>query len=355
MQDAKPATCEQGTREVHSEAEQGAHIPRLGPASISFPSFVDNTMLVAWRSCKRKHFWSTIHELSPTARSIHLVAGAAIAAGLEAARKRVFLSGNPSLVSHSQILEAAYPAFVLEWGDFTAPDGHAKSFVNTFCALDHYLREFPPATDVIQPHIRPDGTPAVEYRFAIPLDIAHPETSEPIFYAGRFDMIGLYQLPSGAVPCIVDEKSTGSFGIGWSDQWDMRGQFLGYLWALRQQGWRIAHAAVRGIAIQKTQFQIRTALPMYPDFLIERWERQMRRDIKSMVNAYRWYTSSAEPEADAENVYPLDFGNACDSYGGCAYATLCGQRNPEPFFTNYVRSRWNPLARNPLEEQAQGA
>lgn len=316
-----------------------------------FPHYVDSSMRSAWAACKRKHLWSTILALYPTGKSVHLIAGGAFAAGMEAARKRVFCSPSPEAVSHYDCLEAAFVAFQKEWGDYIAPDNHAKSFVNTFCALDYYLTLYPPYSDNLQPLIRPDGSPAVEYTFAIPLeDCLHPQTGDPILFVGRFDMLGEYVTPEARIPCIIDEKTTYSMGVGWADSWDLRGQFLGYLWALRQQGLKISHAAIRGVAIQKTQFKVETALPEYPDHLIERWAWQLRKDVLDMIEAYNNVGFDALESPWLDDMYPYNFADSCASYGGCAFARLCLAKDPEPFFINYIRHRWNPLAKQPVEE-----
>lgn len=319
------------------------------------PLYVDSSMLSTWRACKRKHFWSSIQALYPTGRSIHLVAGGAFAAGMEAVRKFVFSQPTPTSVTHHEMLQAAYPAFLQEWGDYREPPNHAKSFVNTFSALSYYLEQHPPASDVLQPYRRPDGSPAVEYRFAIPLPIMHPSGS-PMLFVGRFDMIAMYVTEQAQIPCIQDEKTTYSMGVGWADSWDLRGQFIGYLWALRQQGMNISHAAIRGVAIQKTQFKVETALPQYPIHLIDRWYAQLIRDVTTMVDTFdRWKFQGIEkfhldPYDTIGNYYPYNYADACGSYGGCAFATLCLQRDPEAFMTNYIRHRWDPLAKQPVKE-----
>lgn len=344
--------------DVTTKAPDAASPPPLKSVAFGdFPHYVDSSMRSTWAGCRRKSLWSAILALYPTGKSVHLIAGGAFAAGMEAARKRVFCDSSPASVSHQSVLHSAYVAFRREWGDYVAPENHAKSFVNTFCALDFYLTQHPPYTDCIQPVIRPDGTPAVEYTFAIPLeDCLHPTTNDPILFVGRFDLLGLYNSGEAQIPCICDEKTTYSMGIGWADSWDMRGQFIGYLWALRQQGWDVSHAAIRGVAIQKTQFKVETALPEYTDHLIERWHRAFTQDVKEMISAYKhWSTELREfgkesADAIAEVVYPYNFADACGSYGGCAFSTLCLQRDPEPFFTNYIRHRWNPLLKQPVEE-----
>lgn len=329
------------------------------PQELTFPLYIDSSMLTAWRACKRKHFWSTLHSLYPRGQSVHLIAGGAFAAGIEAARKRVFLDPAPRDVTHTQMLHAAYPKFLYAWGDFRPPENSSKTFFTTWRALEHYLEQHPPASDDLQPWIRPDGSPAVEYKFAVPLDdILHPDTDDPIFFAGRFDMIGVYSAAGQQLIGPSDEKTTGSLGFDWASKWDLRGQFMGYCWALRAQGIKTNHAIVRGVAILKTKNEVRTALIAYPDFILLRWERQMKRDIKEMITSYRKVKEQGVDHVDTtsldafylEHLYPYNFGDSCDSYGGCAFTPLCSARNAEPFFTNYVKHRFNPLEVNPVEE-----
>ena len=325
----------------------------LPQTEFSLPLYIDSSMLSLWRACRRKHYWSTLRGLYPMGKSVHLVAGAALAAGLEAARRFVFASSSPASVHHDDILLAAYPAFHSEWGDYEPPETprNAKTFVHTFSALANYLSEYHPGRDPIQPYIRTDNSPAVEYRFAIPLPILHP-SGDPFLFVGRFDLLGYYSFANALTPVICDEKTASSFTFDWAEKWDLRGQFIGYLWALRQQGINISHAVARGIAIQKTQFDVRTAFIQYPDFMFSLWEIQLLRDVQAIKDHF--LNSSKEPHLiDKKSHYSMDFADACDSYGGCAFRTLCSQYDPEPFTSNYILHRWNPLARQPVEESPQ--
>lgn len=318
------------------------------------PLYIDSSMLSAWRSCKRKHYWSTINALYPTGQSVHLVAGAAIAAGLEAARRYVFSSPNPAEVSHSAILEACYPAYSSEWGTYQPPEDNprnAKTYVNCWAALANYLEEFHPAFDPIQPLIRSDGSPTVEYRFAIPLPVLHP-SGDPFILVGRFDLLGNYTFGGQQFLVVADEKTTSSFTYDWANKWDLRGQFLGYIWALRQQGLSISHAVVRGIAIQKTQFDNRTAFIHYPDHLISQWYQELIRDLEQIKTLYLAACEKIERnDLEARHEYAMNFADACDSYGGCAFRTLCCARDPQDFISNYTHYRWDPLALKPVSEQ----
>lgn len=324
---------------------------------ITLPDYIDSSWLTSWKSCKRRYAWGALFGLYPSGQSVHLIAGAAIAAGLEAVRKQVFAPDVPRL-TYEEMLEIALPAFVEEWGDFMPDVDHAKSFHNTFMAMGDYLQRYNPYDDVIQPFRRPNGEPAIEYKFSIPLSITHPDTGNPIVFVGRFDMLGVYSHGTGEVACVVDEKSTGSIGMRWADQWSLRGQFLGYCWACQQHGIDVRTAAVRGIAIQKTQYNCATALVEYPQWLIERWYRQTHREIENIVRAYvaikRRVDRGDDMEIDAAMEYflPLNLGDACASYGGCAFATLCEANDPFAFTSNFIRHRWNPLEKQPVEEKA---
>lgn len=310
----------------------------------TFPSVIDSSMLTARRACKRKHYWGALRSLYPRGQSVHLIAGGALAAGIEAARRACFASETPSTVPIDVLLEAALPPFARHWGDYVPDERSAKTFENTFNALAHYLENYHPGSDDLQPYRRPDGSPAVEYRFAIPLEsLLHPETNEPLFFAGRFDMVGML----GGFSCVVDEKTTGSLGFDWASKWDLRGQFLGYCWALRQQGITCSHAVINGIAILKTKNEVQRAIVKYPEYMLHRWEALMRNDIAEMIQDYKLWRSGTR---SLERTYPFNFGDSCDSYGGCAFGTLCKVLDPEPFTTGYIKHRYNPVEVNPVEE-----
>lgn len=326
-------------------------VPTTAPVTYpDLPGYIDSSMLTTFRSCRRKFFWSYIEALSPTGRSIHLVAGAAFAAGLEAARRAAFSGG----ADHAAQLEAAFPAFLREWGDFEAPEDNAKSFDRTLDALRQYLETFDPRTDYVQPlHLDP---PSVEYTFAIPIEhVLHPITGEPFLFVGRFDLLARYTTsmdPEG-LPCVVDEKTTSSLAYNWADQWGMRGQFIGYCWAMQQLGIPVNTAVIRGVALQKTQVQFRTAIVQFPQHLVERWYQQLISDLNRITSLFRtekelWDTSPSF----RNSLWEYNFGDTCSSYGGCPFLGLCQARDAEPFYNNFVRHRWNPLAKQPLEAAA---
>jgi hypothetical protein len=219
-------------------------------------------------------------------------------------------------------------------------EDHPKSFSNTFQALSAYLQHYPPLSDPIQPLKRPDGSPAVEFTFAIPLDFPgfplHPETAEPFQFVGRFDLLGTFN----DLPVIVDEKTTQALGPTWVEQWGLRGQFMGYCWACQQLGYPVSTAAVRGIALLKREYKFETAIVQFPAHLITRWYEQLCYDLHQICGSYALHKRDPEAQALA---FPFNFADACTSYGGCAFTTLCSVSNPADWTHNYVRFLWNPL------------
>jgi hypothetical protein len=315
---------------------------------LDLPGYIDSSMLSSWRSCKQKFHNAYLLSLHPTGKSIHLVAGGALAAGVEAARRLVFSRNNNHRPSSADILQAAYQAFAREWGDFSPAEGAAKSFENTFGALTRYLEQYPPETDPVQPLRRPNGEPTVEYTFSIPIEEGplHPETEEPFVFVGRFDLLGELD----GLKCVMDEKTTSQLGAAWDAQWDLRGQFMGYIWACQQQGFQLNTAIIRGIPIMKrSEKPAVQSIKQFPQHLIDRWYRQLLLDLHDIRHSYNY--AKANPDRISD-VFNYNFADSCNSYGGCAFAPLCLAKHPEDWEVNFVKHRWDPLAKQPVKEVA---
>ena len=292
------------------------------------PLYIDSTMLNTYRACRKKFEYNFLHNLRPPGRSVHLVAGGAFAAGIDAARSYYYTTPNPSF---DTMLERAMAAYIKEWGDYTAPEGHAKSFHNTFHALEQYFVHHHPSTDSIQPLRKADGSPTTEFSFAIPLPILHP-SGDPFIYCGRFDMLGKWD----DLLTILDEKTSSALGAFWLSQWSLRGQFLGYCWACQQLGYPVRQVAIRGVGILKTEIKFLTALEQYPQYLIDRWYSQLLITLSEMVEFHK------------NSYFDYNFGDSCSAYGGCTYKQLCEASEPEAWMSNFEVRKWNPVLR---EEQ----
>lgn len=306
-----------------------------------FPTAIDSTMLSTFKSCHKKFEYSFLRNLHVSEKSIHLVAGGAFAAGLEAARMKCFtprehqpewLRAIPPLEENGLFI-SAFRAFSQEWGTFDLALDHGKSFVNTWYALQTYLTDYHPLTDFIQPTFTPDQIPRIEFSFAIPLPISHPETGDPLLYSGRFDMLAKWD----DLLVVLDEKTTSALGDSWRKQWDLRGQFLGYCWACQQLGHPVHAAVARGTAILKTKVNFMTVPVIFPQHLIDRWYYAMLATVETMISAWK------------HDCFVYDFADGCTAYGGCSYSMLCSAKDPEEWVGNYVTRVWNPISLKGME------
>lgn len=304
-------------------------------------------------SCPQKFFLEFVKGLRPPGLSIDLHAGACFASALEDVYREVHLKKR----TLDEALLVAHAGFLQRWGDFEIPEWKrtAKTKDRMWEVVEDYFHTYSPLTDHVQPYFAADGKPTFEYTFAIPLEPfldpsasssfygykdgdekyfpAHPNGG-PFLYCGRFDMLGHIN----GRPVVRDEKTTGSsIGDRWSEQWDLRGQFLGYIWACRQGGIDINDVMIRGIGIQKTQIRQIEALKQYSDVLIARWHEQLRRDLWRLRRAWD------------EGYWDFNFGDACTSYGSCIFTRVCQSATPEVWEQEFEVRHWNPLNKNPTE------
>lgn len=294
---------------------------------IFFPPVWDATMLSTFRSCPQKFFRQYVQHWKPQTESVHLIAGAAFAKGIEVAREAFFIHGMDQLASVGRGLEA----LIASYGDFDPPDSSAKSLDRMAGALEFYFEHYPLGGDGTDPITLPGGSRGIEFGFALPLPgLAHPQTGDPILYAGRADMIA--HAYSGIF--IFDEKTTSSLGASWSKNWDMRSQFTGYCWAAKESGIDVAGCIVRGVSILKSKYETQQVLTYRTDYEIERWKSQCTWDISLAMEMWRTGFWS----------YNLD--HSCTEYGGCSLQSICKSPSPEDWLPVYFDKRvWSPIDR----------
>jgi len=301
------------------------------------PEHVDSTMMNSFRSCRQKFKNEHIFGLRPAEQSIDLHAGAVFSATLERFYREVFSNG----LDPSPALARAYATFQTEWGDFIIrKDKHPKTPENMWAAVEDYIRTYPPRSDSVQPYFT-DGTPSFEFSFAIPLDFPnwprHPVSGNPFVYVGRFDLLG----KRDDRPVVRDEKTAQRLESNWAEKWDLRSQFLGYCWALQHNGIPCNTVVIRGVIINLTQIRQVEAVKIYPQFLIDRWFEQLRRDLISLVKCWE------------DGYFDYNLGDTCTAYSHCPFIPLCSSPNPDLWYSNYEVRRWNPLSksRNPLSDE----
>lgn len=288
-----------------------------------FPAFIDSTNRSMWVDCPHKYFLGVLNKIAPATTSIHLNAGAAFAKGMEAARKAYYVDK----LSRADAETSGARALLLAYGDYVCGENDVKTPERMLGAFDYYMSIWPLDEDPVRVYC-PEGTPAVEFSFAIPIDVKHPITGDPILYCGRFDAIGEF----GGALYAIDEKTTSSLGAQWNNQWALRGQMIGYQWSARQFGHPVVGALIRGVSILKTKYDHAQSVNQFPDWLVDRWYEQLCRDVRNMITAWD------------SGVFDQAFADPCNSYGGCQFKMLCSSPNPESWLSTYYQFRdWNPL------------
>ena len=295
---------------------------------MKFPEVIDSSALATWRACKRKFLYEVLRRLVPgKGISVHLLAGGAIAKGLEVARKAFYMEGLPIDEAETK----GFLALTKFYGDFEPPElSNRKSWVRVAGAYLYYLDYFPLGRDPVTPY---KGNSGIEFSFAIPLDQFNPDhDSDPVIFAGRVDLLGVYN--KGIF--IMDDKTRSQLGPFWSGQWSLRGQFLGYCWAAIQHEIPINGVIVRGLKFGQNDFSIAQALEQYPQWLIDERCIGMVQDVRDLIRAYQ--------HRDDPRAFPKCFAEACVSYGGCPFKDICRRSDPEPWHKqDFVVVEWNPL------------
>ena len=300
-----------------------------------FPKVWDASMLSTFRSCPHKFALTYLSHWKPKTESHHLVAGGAFASGLEAARRAFYEQHS----SAEESLELGIAALLADYGSFTPPEDSPKSASRMAGALEFYFSKWPLGADPATPAVIADRL-GIEFSFAQPLPLNHPETGEPLIYSGRADQIVDF---AGGV-YVEDDKTASQLGASWSRQWDLRSQFTGYTWAARCLGMRVDGVLVRGISILKNKYDCAEAVSYRPAWQVDRWLEQVARDIQRAQRCWE------------EGWWDWSLDHACAEYGGCSMRQVCLVQDPQPILDlNFERRRWDPLARTEtiLSEQPQ--
>lgn len=293
-----------------------------------FPHVVDNSLIAAFKACPQKAYKEYFQHWKSKIPSIHLHAGAAFAHGLEHARVAFYEEG----ASEEVAIARGVGALMRHWGDYPEdPDDPPKSFARMCGALVYYFDTWRLPVDSAVPAMLPSGRRAVEFQFVEPIEeVCHPETGDPILYAGRTDMI--CSLANGIF--IEDDKTTSQLGPSWPKKWELRSQFSGYVWAAARAGLHVDGVLVRGVSILKTKYDHAQALTYRSQWEIQRWYHETVKTIRRMITA--WETGE----------WDYDLADACDSYGGCQFTQVCKAKNQQEWLPLYFERRaWDPVTR----------
>ena len=291
-----------------------------------FPTTLDSTIMAAFKSCPQKSYLEFIQHWKLQNQSVHLHAGAAYATGQEVTRTAFYLDGK----SPEESLELGMSALLTHYGDFECPEDSPKSAQRMAGALEFYYSHYQLGRDKAIPLTLPGDKRGIEFSFLEPLDIAHPETGDPLLYSGRIDMMCEYE----SMKLGEDDKTASQLGASWSRQWDLRSQFTGYVWGAGRAGIKLDGFLVRGVSILKTKYDTLEAITYRPSWQIDRWYEQLLRDIKRMIAAWE------------SGYWDFNLDHACAEYGGCPFRGVCQMREPLPLLQQqFERRKWDPVAR----------
>lgn len=324
-----------------------------------FPLTISSTLLESWNTCNTKGYREFLQHLSRgrDSKSVHLVAGASYARGLEVARRCFFEQGESS--EYSQAL--GEEALVEEYGDFVpySGDKDKKSLQNVINLYREYFETFPLESDAFVPATLEDEEAAIEYPFAIELPILHPDLGIPLRFVGRFDMLvefdgklyGLDDKTKSGYPSQKQKESdlaaqylvSAGRGKGAVEPaWATRGQFSGYSWAMKQLG-----VDLEGFIIREAWFMSgsswlhRQVFTPRREKQIEAWGEQMIRQVEKLVEDYK------KIQAGAETTEVFDMVNdsaLCIKYGSvCPFMELCtGELSENYIESAFVQEIWVP-------------
>ena len=293
----------------------------------SFPEYIDSTMMED-ALCDRKFFNKWVRQWQPIGGSVHLTAGGAYAAGLHAFRMS-FYSPGPDWGVYDRAIGAGWRAIVDAWGDFQAPLDSPKQLWRVLEAFDAHLRKWPPAIDPVQPHMV-RNLPAAEISFALPMDVNHPETGDPINYVGRIDLVGEFQ----QALWVIDDKTCTQLGKTWADKWHLRGQFQGYMSVARDYGYSVTGAIIRGACFYANRIECVETFVHWRPWLAEEWWESLNFRVGRLVDCYR------------SGYWPKAFNEACTMFSGCDFRSLCLHPHEHTLApVEYERHIWDPVNR----------
>lgn len=307
----------------------------------TFPQFVDSTMVACYRSCPRKYFYEFNLHLQPIGTRWDLHAGAAFAAGAEATRL-AHLAGatyEEAVATGVRILTHYYGPSdpLLEEKQYPA-----KTWLNLINAFRSYWAHFGLDTDTYQLYTTGD-VHGVEYSFAIPMEhCRHTDTMDPLLYVGRFDAL----VHRGDLLYWLDDKTTGNLGSNWATKWNLRGQFIGYTWALEQNTWpsgfSVAGGLVRGIGLYANGVDFLQRDLYFTPSLISEWKDDLEATMRNMLDDYESYSL-------LDVLPPRVWNDTCTAYNGCPFLEVCRHALPEGLPTGFEQREWHPIALEPLQ------
>jgi len=258
----------------------------------------DTSSLSAFSSCPRYYNYQNVLGYKSKVYSTATGFGSAVHDGYEQLDYGRFMGR-----SKDQCVADAIKLVLVEHGeDLSKSDDKARNLEAALRAIVWRAEEY--WEDTIKIATMPDGTPALEQRFEVPIN------EDGVRFSGRIDKVAelndeLY---------LVDTKTTkASLTDYYFNQFAPNNQIYAYLWAARH----ILKLPIAGFIIDAVQTGVNfcrfnRAVFKVPSAIIDEWYGDAIHKL-SMAKIY----------AD-KNYYPADF-TACGNYGGCKYREICNE------------------------------
>lgn len=300
-----------------------------------FPETIDSTMVKAYKSCPRSFFHAHVEGRRPKDTSIHLLAGGALAAGMEEVRVQLYVKGEDL----AKALSSGESVLMANYGEDRP--GEKKSLPRVLTAFRAYWTKWGPRS--AEEMIPIEG--GIEKRFSIPVVVG----DKVINYSGRMDALCIEQGSMDPFTgkadntlWVVDEKTCSSMWSDWHSKYALDCQMLGYAYAAKQFGFTVEGVVIRAINLGRKEFDPKQDLLQtkirYSDKVLEDWYADLGVTLEAMRETFE---SQGKFQGDNHKAYSQAFGNACTQYNGCSYRTLCLRMSAEP---EWEEVRWNPLA-----------
>lgn len=299
-----------------------------------FPAVWDNSMRKVFKLCPKKFEYEFIKRYRPMRFSQHLQGGMAFAHGMEVARKAFYQEG----LTHEDAVVKGWLTVASDYSTYESLESDVKTASAMSSALAYYFSVWRMDQDFVIPYNFGNGNLGLEFSFALPLDVLHPVTGQPLLYYGRMDMLG--ERENGTV-WIVDEKTASRLGTSWVEGWALDSQFTGYCWAVREYGLKVHGAIIRGVSILSSGHGHAQSLQPRPDWMVQRWKEQLERDIKKAILMWD------------DGFFDYDLADGCKSYGGCPFKNVCQSNQPGNFLqADFVKSEYAPWNLSTTSEQS---
>lgn len=294
----------------------------------------DSTTISAYEKCPRYYQLTYYEGWRPNFPSVHLVFGGHYATALEKYFKHVADGMTEEEALRAVVRQALIDTWEYEYDEEGNPipdSGQPWDSMDDKKSRDTLIRsivwyfshfEDDPAPTIILP----DGKPAVEYSFALPVD-------NDVVFCGHIDRLVDYQ---GTY--VMDQKTSGAtITPRYFQQYTPDIQMSMYTWA----GKIIFDTPVKGVIIDAAQIAVG----------FTRFERGFVPRTQPVLE--EWYDNTMATIEDAKKAtVNQEFRmnrQSCGNYGGCVYRNICGripQHRPNLLAADFHKDkRWDPLER----------